>query len=171
MERWIRLADLVRPDLETDQRVRPKGVGDWHVGGVAALSDEHPADSRHVVARIKGVPPPAEIVSLLKTPERQESGCSRRRSATTGRPSQAQVCPCKNSQMPQMPQSFGLVVVARLPMIAFLAAIASLISFRLGSRAARIRKASTTRASGARSASSGKDATASRVSACTEALA
>src|ERR1700751_4164095 len=61
METWIRLADLVRPDLETDQRVRPKGVGDWHVGGVAPLSDEHPADSRHVVARIKGVPPPAEI--------------------------------------------------------------------------------------------------------------
>jgi hypothetical protein len=37
--------------------------------------------------------------------------------------------------MPQMPQIFGVVVVARLPMITFLAAIASLISFRLRSRA------------------------------------
>jgi hypothetical protein len=37
--------------------------------------------------------------------------------------------------MPQMPQIFGFVVVARLPMITFLAAIASLISFRLRSRA------------------------------------
>src|SRR5208337_1815294 len=55
------LADLVRPDLETDQRIRPEGVSDRHVGCVAALTDQHAADSRDVVARIKGVPPPAKI--------------------------------------------------------------------------------------------------------------
>jgi hypothetical protein len=36
--------------------------------------------------------------------------------------------------MPQMPQISGLVVVERLPMITFLAAVASLISLRLRSR-------------------------------------
>ena len=36
--------------------VRP-GVGDRHVGCVAAQSDQHAADSRNVVARIKGVDP------------------------------------------------------------------------------------------------------------------
>src|SRR5208337_2186435 len=54
-------ADLVRPDLETEQRIRPEGVSDRHVGCVAALTDQHAADSRDVVARIKGVPPPAKI--------------------------------------------------------------------------------------------------------------
>jgi len=38
------LADLIRPDLETDQRVGPEGVGDWHVGCIAAKSDQHTAD-------------------------------------------------------------------------------------------------------------------------------
>jgi putative transposase len=37
--------------------------------------------------------------------------------------------------MPQMPQIFGFVVVAHLPMLTFLAAVASLLSFRLRSRA------------------------------------
>jgi hypothetical protein len=37
--------------------------------------------------------------------------------------------------MPQTPQIFGFVVVAHLPMITFLAAIASLLSFRIRSRA------------------------------------
>src|SRR6266436_4486985 len=55
------LGDLVRPDLEADQRVRAKGVGNWHVSCVAALSDQHAADSRHVITRIEGVPPPAKI--------------------------------------------------------------------------------------------------------------
>src|SRR5437016_9601928 len=56
-----RLADLVRPDLETDQRVGAEGVGDRHVSRIAPLSDQHAADSRHVVARVECVPPPAKI--------------------------------------------------------------------------------------------------------------
>src|SRR5712691_5967629 len=55
------LGDLVRPDLEADQRVRAKGVGNWHISCLTALSDQHAADSRHVIPRIKGVPPPAKI--------------------------------------------------------------------------------------------------------------
>src|SRR5579864_9740621 len=58
---WASSGDLVGPDLETDQRVRAEGVGDRHVGGVAALSDQHAADSRNIVARIERVPPPAQI--------------------------------------------------------------------------------------------------------------
>jgi hypothetical protein len=57
---------------------------------------EHDAERavRAGLALVEGVPKlttAAGFLSLLKTPKRQESGCSRRRSATTGRPSQAQV--------------------------------------------------------------------------------
>src|ERR1700756_5903833 len=55
------LADFVRPDLETDQRVGAEGVGDRHVSRIAPLSDQHAADSRHVVACVECVPPPAKI--------------------------------------------------------------------------------------------------------------
>src|SRR5258708_3663963 len=55
------LADLVRPDFETDQRVGAEGVGDRHVSRIAPLSNQHAADSRHVIARIECVPPPAKI--------------------------------------------------------------------------------------------------------------
>src|SRR6202171_2342773 len=55
------LADLVRPDLETDQSVGAEGVGDRHVSRIAPSSDQHAADSRHVVARVECVPPPAKI--------------------------------------------------------------------------------------------------------------
>src|SRR6266480_4638819 len=55
------LADLVGPNPETDQLVRPEGVGDRHVSCVAAQSDEHAANSRHIVPWIKSIPPPAEI--------------------------------------------------------------------------------------------------------------
>ena len=53
--------DLVGPDLEADQRVGAEGLGDRHVGGVAALRDQHAADAGHVVARVESVPVPAEI--------------------------------------------------------------------------------------------------------------
>src|SRR5437870_4012894 len=56
-----KLADLVRPDLETDQRVGAEGMGDRHVRRIAPLSNQHAADSRHVVARVECVPPPAKI--------------------------------------------------------------------------------------------------------------
>src|SRR5947199_8346231 len=56
-----KLADLVRPDLETDQRVGAEGMGDRHVSRIAPLSNQHAADSRHVVARVECVPPPAKI--------------------------------------------------------------------------------------------------------------
>src|SRR6266511_1635988 len=55
------LADLIRPDLETDQRVGAEGVGDRHVSRIAPLSDQHAADSRHVVTCVECVPPPAKI--------------------------------------------------------------------------------------------------------------
>jgi polyphosphate kinase 2 (PPK2 family) len=85
------LGDLVRPDLEADQRVRAKGVGNWHVSRVAALSDQHAAASRHVIARIKGVPPPAKrgIVRRLAWALDPRSfkvlprRCRRRREGTT----------------------------------------------------------------------------------------
>src|SRR5262249_9539295 len=53
--------NLVRPDLEVDQRVRAEGERDRYVGRVAALGNQHAANSRYVVARIKSVPMPAEI--------------------------------------------------------------------------------------------------------------
>ena len=75
------------------------------------------------------------------------------------------VLQCSNSfkRGVRFPPSFG--GLARLP-----GTQVPIRSASQTSSAARIRRASTTRASGARSASSGKDATASRVSACTEAL-
>src|SRR5207244_5436197 len=53
--------NLVGPDLEAGQCVWPKGLGDRHIGSVAALRDQDAADPRHVVARIEGAPVPAEI--------------------------------------------------------------------------------------------------------------
>src|SRR4029450_4987956 len=53
--------NLVGPDLEAGQGVWPEGLGDRHIGGVAALRDQHAADPRHVVARIEGAPVPADI--------------------------------------------------------------------------------------------------------------
>src|SRR5271165_2923407 len=52
---------LIRPDLETDQRVGAEGVGDRYVGCVAAQTDQHAADSWNVITGIKSVPPPAKI--------------------------------------------------------------------------------------------------------------
>ena len=53
--------DLVGPHLEADQRVRPEGLGDRNVGGVAPLRDQDAADPRHVVARIEHLPVAADI--------------------------------------------------------------------------------------------------------------
>src|SRR5271154_2008087 len=53
--------DLVRPDLEADQRVRAKGVGNRHVSCVAALRNQYAADPGDVVARVECAPPPAKV--------------------------------------------------------------------------------------------------------------
>src|SRR5204862_3401810 len=55
------LADLLRPDLETDLGVGAESMGDRHVRRIAPLSNQHAANSRHVVARVECVPPPANI--------------------------------------------------------------------------------------------------------------
>src|SRR4051794_16502711 len=54
-------AHLIRPHCETHQRVRPEGLRNRHVGGVAALRDQHAADARNVVAGVEGVPAAADI--------------------------------------------------------------------------------------------------------------
>src|SRR4029450_7035614 len=61
LEERVGLGDLIRPDLETDQRVGAEGVGDRHVSRIGPLSDEHAPYSRHVVPRVECVPPPAKI--------------------------------------------------------------------------------------------------------------
>src|SRR5258708_6273688 len=59
---WLRnLGDFVGPYLEADQGVRPEGLGDRHIGGIAALRYQDAADPRHVVARIEHVPASADI--------------------------------------------------------------------------------------------------------------
>ncbi len=55
------LRDLVGPDAELLQPARPEGVGERHVGGVAAEGHQHAALAGGVVARIEHVPAPAEI--------------------------------------------------------------------------------------------------------------
>src|SRR5260370_34729381 len=54
-------AFLVRPDLEAQQRVRAERIADCDVSRIAASRNEHPADPRHIVPRIKDVPAAAEI--------------------------------------------------------------------------------------------------------------
>src|ERR1022692_3813836 len=49
-------AHLVGPHREARQRVRAEGIADGDVRRIAAPGDEHPADARHVVARVKRVP-------------------------------------------------------------------------------------------------------------------
>ena len=58
---WQDLAHLVRPHLETNQRIGTEGVSDGHVSRIPPLCDQHAAYSRHVIARVEGVPPPAQI--------------------------------------------------------------------------------------------------------------
>src|SRR5438105_14220943 len=53
--------NLVGPDLEAGQCVWPEGLGDRHIGSIAALRNQDAADPRNVVARIEGTPVPAEI--------------------------------------------------------------------------------------------------------------
>src|SRR6185437_844677 len=57
----LTLDDLIGPDGEADQRVRPECLGDWNVGGVAASRDQDTTDPRNVVARIERVPAIADI--------------------------------------------------------------------------------------------------------------
>src|SRR6185437_4921632 len=55
------LADLVGPDLEADQGVRPEREGNRHVGGIASMTDQDASDAGNIVAGIEGVPVAAEI--------------------------------------------------------------------------------------------------------------
>jgi diguanylate cyclase len=50
------LDNLVGAHLEALQDVGAEGIADRHIGGVAATRDQNPPDTRHVVARIEGVP-------------------------------------------------------------------------------------------------------------------
>jgi hypothetical protein len=43
--------DLICPNLEADQRVRPECVGDGNVRGITPLRDQDAANSRHVADR------------------------------------------------------------------------------------------------------------------------
>src|ERR1700680_2771838 len=54
-------ADLVRPDLEAQQRVGTERIADCDVGRIAASRNEHPADPRHIVPRVEDAPAAAEI--------------------------------------------------------------------------------------------------------------
>ena len=51
---------LVGPYPEARQCGGTEGVAERDVGGVAATRDQHPADARGVVARVEGMPLPAE---------------------------------------------------------------------------------------------------------------
>src|SRR4051794_35484501 len=51
---------LVGPYSEARQCVGTERVAERDVGGVAATRDQHPADARRVVARVEGMPLPAE---------------------------------------------------------------------------------------------------------------
>ena len=53
--------DLVGPDLEADQCVRPEGLRDRNIGRIAPLRDQHAADPRHIVAWIEHLPAAADI--------------------------------------------------------------------------------------------------------------
>jgi len=53
-------AYLVGPYSEARQCVGTERVAERDVGGVAATRDQHPADARRVVARVEGMPLPAE---------------------------------------------------------------------------------------------------------------
>ena len=55
------LLHLVRHDHKLRQLVRPERRADRHVGGIAPARDQHAADARRVVARVEGVPAPAEV--------------------------------------------------------------------------------------------------------------
>src|SRR4029453_9937953 len=53
--------DLVRPDRETRKRVGTERVADRHIRRIASTGDEHAADPRDVVPRVKRVPAPSDI--------------------------------------------------------------------------------------------------------------
>src|SRR5271166_4218244 len=53
--------DFLGPYREALERVRTKGRSDRDVGRIATAGEQHPADARNVVARIKGIPLAAEI--------------------------------------------------------------------------------------------------------------
>src|SRR6478735_4923178 len=53
--------DLVGPDLEADECVRPERLGDRDIGSIAPLRNQDATDPRHVVARIEGAPMAADI--------------------------------------------------------------------------------------------------------------
>ena len=55
------LAHFVGPDRESIQPAGAEGGQERHVGGVVAIRHQHPADARRVVARIEGVPAPAQV--------------------------------------------------------------------------------------------------------------
>ena len=53
--------DFLGPYPEAGERVRTKSRGDGDVSCIAPTSDQHPADARDVVARIKSVPLATDI--------------------------------------------------------------------------------------------------------------
>jgi len=53
--------DFFGPYREAAERVRTESGADRDVSRVATAGDQHPADARDVVARVKGVPLAAEI--------------------------------------------------------------------------------------------------------------
>jgi hypothetical protein len=52
---------FVCPDAESRQGAEPEGMSQRDISGVAAMCNKNTADPRGVVARVKGVPPAAEI--------------------------------------------------------------------------------------------------------------
>src|SRR5437660_12399868 len=54
-------ADFLSPYRKAAERVRTEGRGDRDIRRVAAARDQHPADSRGVVARVENVRLTAEI--------------------------------------------------------------------------------------------------------------
>src|SRR2546428_5634165 len=53
--------DLVGPDRETRQRAGTERVADRHIRRIASTRDEHAADPRNVVPRIKRMPAASDI--------------------------------------------------------------------------------------------------------------
>ncbi len=53
--------ELVGPNPETQQRVGSKCLGDWNVGGIAALRDQDATDPGNVVTWIECVPATTDI--------------------------------------------------------------------------------------------------------------
>src|SRR5579864_4861412 len=55
------LTHLVGPNLEAQQGVGTEGIADRHICRISPPRDQHPADTRHVVTGIEGVPVTVDI--------------------------------------------------------------------------------------------------------------